>query len=46
MEIADDEGFDLIVMGRHGYGMVSEWVLGSVSNEVVSNSTKPILVVK
>jgi nucleotide-binding universal stress UspA family protein len=46
VEIAEAENYDLIIVGRRGYGMVEGWVLGSVSNEVVNTSTKPVLVVK
>ena len=45
-EIAEEENFDLIVMGSQGFGLIAGWFLGSVSNEVVNSSTKPLLVVK
>ena len=45
-EIAEEEDFDLIVMGSQGFGLIAGWFLGSVSNEVVNSSTKPLLVVK
>ena len=44
--IAEDEGFDLIVMGSQGIGGVKGWVLGSVSDKVVNTCTKPLLIVK
>ena len=40
------EGFDLIVMGSQGFGLIAGWFLGSVSNEVVNSCTKPLLIVK
>ena len=44
--IAEEEGFDLIVMGSQGFGLIAGWFLGSVSNEVVNSCTKPLLIVK
>jgi nucleotide-binding universal stress UspA family protein len=44
-EIADSEGFDLIVLGRRGIGLVDHLVMGSVSSEVVRTSQIPVLIV-
>ena len=44
-EIADNEGFDLIVIGRRGNGLVDHLIMGSVSSEVVSTSHSPVLIV-
>ncbi len=46
INIAEDEDFDLIVMGSQGFGLIAGWFLGSVSNEVVNSCTKPLLIVK
>lgn len=46
VELADRENFDLIIIGRQGYGMIEGFILGSVSSEVVNTSTKPVLVIK
>ena len=46
IDIAEEEDFDLIVIGSQGFGLITGWFLGSVSNEVVNSSTKPLLVVK
>ena len=46
IELADKENFDLIIIGRQGYGMIEGFILGSVSSEVVNTSTKPVLVIK
>ena len=46
IDIAEEEDFDLIVMGSQGFGLIAGWFLGSVSNEVVNSCTKPLLVVK
>jgi nucleotide-binding universal stress UspA family protein len=43
---AEDEDFDLIVMGSRGLGGIKEYILGSVSNQVVHESKSPILIVK
>ena len=44
-EIADTEGFDLIVIGRRGNGLVDHLIMGSVSSEVVRTSSSPVLIV-
>ncbi len=46
VEVAEEEDFDLIVMGSQGFGLIAGWFLGSVSNEVANSSTKPLLIVK
>ena len=46
VDVAEEEGFDLIVMGSQGFGLIAGWFLGSVSNEVVNSCTKPLLIVK
>ena len=45
-EIAEKEGFDLIVIGSRGLGNVREMILGSVSGEVVRISNIPVLIIK
>ncbi len=45
IEIADAEGFDLIVLGRRGNGLVDHFIMGSVSSEVVRTSHRPVLIV-
>jgi nucleotide-binding universal stress UspA family protein len=44
--IADDEGFDLILVGAKGMGKVEELLLGSVSREIIDISRIPVLIVK
>ena len=44
-EIANTEGFDLIVIGRRDNGLVDHLVMGSVSSEVVRTSHTPVLIV-
>ena len=45
VEIAQERDFDLVVIGRSGYGLVERLVMGSVSSEVVNTCTKPVLIV-
>ena len=45
-EIADNENFDLIVIGARGLGRVQEMLLGSVGREIVNTSKTPVLVIK
>jgi len=46
VETAEEEGFDLIVMGSRGLGGVKEFFLGSVSNRVADEAKCTILIVK
>jgi len=43
---AEDGDYDLIVMGSRGLGGVKGLILGSVSNQVVHESKRPVLIVK
>jgi len=45
VETAREGNFDLLVIGRNGYGLVERLVMGSVSSEVVNTCTKPVLIV-
>jgi nucleotide-binding universal stress UspA family protein len=44
--VAQEEGFDLVVMGSSGMGRIAGILLGSVSDEVVHKSNVPVLVVR
>lgn len=46
VDIAEKEDFNLIVVGKQGYGLVTGLILGSTSNEIVNISTKPVLIIK
>lgn len=46
IDIAEDESYDLIVMGRRGANISSRSLLGSVSNKVLNYAPKSVLVVK
>jgi len=46
VEIANEEKFDLIVMGSRGAGGIKEFFLGSVSDRVADEARCPVLLVK
>jgi len=46
IELAEDDGYDLIVIGSRGLGGITGWILGSTSRRVVESCTVPILVIK
>lgn len=46
VDIAEDEDYDLIVMGRRGNNISARSLLGSVSNKVLNFANKSVLVVK
>ncbi|MBP2653240.1 MAG: UspA protein [Firmicutes bacterium] len=46
VDIAANEGYSLIIMGRRGLNSFAGFLLGSVSNHVVHYATCPTLIVK
>ena len=46
VRVAKDEGYDLIVVGHRGLSPVKAFLLGSVSNRVVSHAPCSVLVVR
>jgi nucleotide-binding universal stress UspA family protein len=44
VEVADEQGCDLIFMGSHGRSGWGQLLLGSVTNKVLSHTQKPVLV--
>jgi nucleotide-binding universal stress UspA family protein len=46
MQVADEVGADLIIMGSHGRTGFKKLVLGSVAQEVLTQSPIPVLIMK
>ena len=46
VKTAQEEGFDLIVLGSRGLSGIEEWVLGSVSDRVADRAACSVLIVK
>lgn len=46
VEVAEEEGIDLIVIGSRGLGAVARFFLGSVSDHVVHNACCPVMIIK
>lgn len=45
-KIAEDEKFDLIIMGTHGHGSLGKLVMGSVSTQVLANCSVPVMLIR
>lgn len=45
-KLAQQGGFDLLLMGSHGHGAAAGLVLGSVATKVLSLCTTPVLLVR
>ena len=46
VDVAEEEGADLIVMSTHGRSGVGRWLLGSVTEKVLRHAYCPVLVVR
>jgi len=44
--VAEKNNCDLIVMGRHGYGVLKDALMGSVARGVLQRSAKPVLLIR
>jgi nucleotide-binding universal stress UspA family protein len=44
--MAQKGGFDLIVMGSHGKGAISNLIMGSVATKVLAHCKVPVLLVR
>ncbi|MEN9933942.1 MAG: hypothetical protein RLZZ387_521 [Chloroflexota bacterium] len=45
LRVADEEAFDLIVVGSRGHTLLGELLLGSVSNTVAQRAKCPVLII-
>lgn len=45
VRVAEEEGFDLIVLGRRGLTPIQRWMLGSVSERVLRYAPSAVMVV-
>ena len=43
---ATDGGYDLVLMGTHGYGALGRLIMGSVAAQVLANCTVPVLLIR
>jgi nucleotide-binding universal stress UspA family protein len=43
---AETSGFDMVVMGAHGQGIIADALMGSTSRRVLKRCKKPVLVVR
>ena len=46
LDVADEQGSDMIVMGSRGLGLLKGVLIGSVSQKVVEEAKIPVMVVK
>ena len=46
LEVADEQGSDMIVMGSRGLGFLKGVLIGSVSQKVIEEAKIPVMVVK
>ena len=44
--VAEEDKYELIVMGTHGHGSLGRLVMGSVSTQVLANCTVPVLLIR
>jgi nucleotide-binding universal stress UspA family protein len=43
---AEEDNYDLVIMGTHGHGKLEETIIGSVAHGVISKCSRPVLVVR
>jgi len=46
VRVAQETDCDLIVMGRHGYGVLKDALMGGVARGVLQRSDKPVLLIR
>jgi len=45
LDFAEQQGVDLLILGRQGSGAITQWLLGNVTGKVARKATCPVLVV-
>lgn len=45
LRTAEEQAFDLIILGRRGHGPVARWMLGSISDRVLRYAHCPVMVI-
>jgi nucleotide-binding universal stress UspA family protein len=45
LKVADEERCDVIILGSHGEGVLTQSLLGSVSNAVLHRARKPVFII-
>ncbi len=45
LEVADEIGADVVVVGRHRHGRLHDLLLGNTATEVVERSRRPVLII-
>ena len=45
LDFAEQQGVDLLILGRQGSGALTQWLLGNVTGKVARKATCPVLVV-
>ncbi|RPJ10800.1 MAG: universal stress protein [Desulfobacteraceae bacterium] len=46
IKTADSKNCDMVIMGTHGYGMLTDALIGSTARRVVRRSKKPVMVIR
>ncbi len=46
VDVAEEDGIDLIIMSTHGYSGLTRWMLGSVTEKVLRGARCPVLVMR
>ncbi len=46
LEQAEEDDYDMIVLGSHGYSQLKGFLLGTVHSKVLHNARKPVLIVR
>ena len=46
LALVDEGGYDLVIMGAHGRGVLSNTLMGSTSRRVLRRCKKPVLVIR